>query len=364
MLRRAGLLSTAAVLIWGAGAPLFAQGRVSVHANVLFYGDNTEFRNPFREGETILGAALRLGAEAEISDRATLVLGVFANGRFGSDDAFDDVRPILRLTLRGKRSAFVFGSLPASPHAADAGPDLNGPHGLLPPIQRETLAFDRPYEAGLQWTFTGATLNHDVWLNWQRTNTREHRERFDGGVRGELGPGAGLAVPFQLHIVHEGGQLFATGPVADSIAAALGARLRTTFASPGGRRDAAWRLSLEAYVLASRFVPDRDSPRRSRSGAGMFARAAGERAGWRGHLLFWRGDDFVADEGDPNYLAIRRDGTRYRGVRDYAEAGVARLFRPSARLTLQASARVHRVERHYEYSYRLLGVTALDWTVR
>ena len=84
-----------------------------------------------------------------------------------------------------------------------------------------------------------------------------------------------------------------------------------------------------------------------------------ERAGWRGHLIVWRGDDFVKDEGDPNYLSVRRDGSRYRGVRDYSEAGIARTFRPAAGVTLEASARVHRVEGHYEYSYRIIGVTTL-----
>ena len=55
-------------------------------------------------------------------------------------------------SLRSKSMAAarrsVFGTLPG-PHVGDPpGPDRTGPHGLLPPIQRETLAFDRPYEAG------------------------------------------------------------------------------------------------------------------------------------------------------------------------------------------------------------------------
>ena len=32
------------------------------------------------------------------------------------------------------------------------GPDRTSLHGLLPPLQVETLAFLRPYEAGVQWT--------------------------------------------------------------------------------------------------------------------------------------------------------------------------------------------------------------------
>jgi hypothetical protein len=324
---------------------------------VVLYGDNTEFRNPFREGETIFGAAARVSVDADVSDRATLTVGVFGNQRFGSHSAFEQVRPIIRLAIHGARSVFSFGALPPSPHAIAKGPDLNGPHGLLPSLQRETLAFDRPYEAGLQWTFAGARLRHDVWLNWQRLNTPEHRERFDAGGAGSIHLTRTVSVPFQMHIVHEGGQLFASGAVADSLAGGLGVRA-------SGRFTGIERGSLEALVLASRFVPDRSTPGAARNGAGLFARATGERGGWRGHLLFWRGDDFVADEGDPNYLSIRRDGTRYRGVRDYAEAGLTRIFQPAASVTIHASGRVHRTERHYEYSYRILAVASVDWKIR
>ena len=200
-------------------------------------------------------------------------------------------------------------------------------------------------------------LRHDTWLNWQQLNTREHRERFDAGAAGELQVVGPISVPFQLHVVHEGGQLFAIGPVADSFAAGLGVRLRGSI----------WRLdraSIEAWLLGSRFVPDRGSPFGSRSGAGFITRASAEGGGWRAHLLFWRGDDFIKDEGDPNYQSIRRDGSRYLGVRDYSEAGITRIFRPAPALVFHASARIHRTERHYEYSYRILGVTSLQWKVK
>lgn len=335
--------------------PAAAQDGISIQTHVLFYGDNTEFRNPFREGETIFGAAARVAVVVEVADRTTLTLGIFGNQRFGSEDSFEQVRPVIALAVRGARSVFTFGALPPSPHSAAAGPDLQGPHGLLPPLQRETLAFDRPYEAGLEWTFQGTRLRHDVWLNWQRLNTREHRERLDGGANGELRIAGPFALPFQVHIVHEGGQLFASGPVADSVAGALGVSVSGSWLAE--------RASLEAYGLASHFVPDRSASLQTRSGAGFFTRAAGEQGGWRGHILFWRGDDYIKDEGDPNYLSIRRSGTRYRGVRDYAEAGLTRTFRLGPRVMLQASGRLHRVERNYEYSYRVLAVASPSWKI-
>ena len=59
----------------------------------------------------------------------------------------------------------------------------------------------------------------------------------------------------------------------------------------------------------------------------MFTRASIERGGWRAHAIAWRGRHFIKDEGDPNYLSVRRNGRRYGGTRDYAEAGLARRFR-------------------------------------
>jgi hypothetical protein len=334
-----------------------AQERVTLQADVLFYGDNTEFRNPFREGETIFGTAPRVCAVASFNDRVDLTLGAAGNHVFGGDAAWQLLRPVVSLTVRGRRSSFVFGTLPVSHPDPSAGPDQAGPHRLLPVLQRETVSFTRPVEAGLQWTFRGSRLKHDMWINWQRVNTAEHRERFDAGISAELRLAPAFALPIQLHVVHEGGQLFASGAVRDSAAGAIGVRM-------SGAAHAFGRGGLEIYGLASRFVPDRAAPERSRRGAGILGRAAVERAGWRAHVLFWRGRDVITEEGDPNYLSIRRDGSYYRGTRDYSEAGLTRAFTPAPAVTIAASARIHRTERHYEYSYRVLGTAHFHLTLR
>jgi len=339
------------VLPWG-GRAACAQENVTLRSDILLYGDNTEFRNPFREGETLFGAAARVFADVALGASATVSLGVFGNQRFGSARSFEMVRPVIALTVRGRRSTFVFGTLPASSPAGPIGPDRGGPHRLLPPLQRETLAFDRAYEPGLQWDFTGARLTHTVWLEWQRLNTPEHRERFDGGLNGSVALSRGIAIPFQVHVVHEGGQLFAAGPVADSSAAALGVELSRRVTAIG-------RLSVELFALASKSVPDRERPDRDRSGRAFLGRLAAERDGWRAHLIVWRGRDFIKDEGDPNYRSLRRDGRRYGGTRDYAESGLARRFTIAPGAAIEVSGRLHRTERFYEYSYRVIAITSL-----
>jgi len=339
------------------GGVAAAQESVTLRSDVLLYGDNTEFRNPFREGETIFGAAVRVAVDTALNPRVTVSLGAFGNQRFGSGRAFDLARPVIALIARGRRSAFTFGTLPAATADGPMGPDRGGRHALLPPLQRETLAFDRPYEAGLQWDFKGARLRHSIWLEWQRVNTPDHRERFDGGAHVEVRATSHLAVPFQAHVVHEGGQLFNTGPVDDSAAFAGGVALRQRSPRLGS-------LSLELYGAAARSVPDRQRPELDRFGPGFFARGAVERAGWRGHLIMWRGHDFIKDEGDPNYLSLRRDGTRYGGIRDYAEAGLARRFLLAPGAVIEVAARLHRTEQYYEYSYRVLSIATFGWKLR
>jgi hypothetical protein len=158
-------------------------------------------------------------------------------------------------------------------------------------------------------------------------------------------------------VVHEGGQLFASGAVADSPAVATGA----IFSKDVGPVRAA---TIELFALASRYVPDRSMPDRSRDGIGFFWRASAEHAGWRGHVILWRGRNFIKDEGDPNYLSIARSGERYRGTRDYAEAGLTRRFTLAPAAVLDVSGRLHRVEGRYEYSYRILSVVSAAWRLR
>jgi hypothetical protein len=356
-MRRAGLLTAfAGCLAFGAPSSSWAQEHLHIRSDLLLYGDNTEFRNPFREGETIFGAAVRLAADVTVNDRVSFLIGGHANQRFGSEDAFEQVRPVLSMAVRGRRSTFVLGTLPPRRPNSSMGPDLDGPHALLPPLQRETLAFDRPYEAGLAWTFDGARITHAFWLEWQRLNTTDHRERFDGGAATSFRVTESLSIPAQFHVVHEGGQLHAAGPVADSAAAALGVNVERRV--QGGPL-----ASLELFGLVSRHVPDRSQSELSQDGSAVLARASITDSVWRGHLMFWRGRNFIKDEGDLNYSSVRRSGERYRGTRDYAEAGLTwrAVLAPSA--VLDVSGRLHRIENRYEYSFRVLSVVSASWKI-
>jgi hypothetical protein len=336
------------VLSGGAAVQRVSAQTLTAGADLLFYGDNTEFANPFREGETLLGTAGRIFVEATLSETATIRGGLFAKGRYGSHEFLEEIEPVITLELKRGPQRLLFGSLDtASTRMWTVGPDEDTPHGLLPPIQRETLTFQRAHEMGLQWRVQSPRVDHDVWINWQRLNTAAHRERFDAGVRTRAAFAGSLAFHGQWHVVHEGGQQFANGPVRDSQAGAAGLEW-----SPG---NAALRFVFDAHAVATRSVPDRDNPAASQNGLGVFMRGALHRHHWRAHLIAWRSRDTLKEEGDPNYLMQRRDTTWFRKVRDYGEVGLTRHFRPASTVGFDASVRIHRVESHYEYSYRLIA---------
>ena len=350
---RCRLVFALAALVFTLAEPCAAQIPISLHVDPVFYVDNTEFANPFRSGETILGSFQRIFVEIEPSDRAKLQLGLYAMERAGSHSPVDRALPIVSLRLGSPRQQVILGTLrPPSDHRDAFGPDRMTPHGLLPPLGVETLWFTRAYEAGAQWLTRTERVTHDVWFDYQKLNTPEHREIFDTGVVGRVTMAGPFALGYQMHIVHHGGEQYASGPVADSFAYGPGLIVERPLAGLDT-------VSLEAFALAAYDRPDRAAPLRTVAGKGVFVRAAAKKRGWRGHLIVWRGDDFNHEDGDPNYLSKYPSGTRYRGTRDYSEVGLARLFRPAPAVDVEGSVRVHRIEAHFGYSYRVLAIVHL-----
>ncbi|HJU44904.1 MAG TPA: hypothetical protein VJ691_18905 [Vicinamibacterales bacterium] len=324
----------------------------SLDATVTFYGDNTEFFNPFRDGETTIGAHVFLVGEARTSDRLAIRAGVFGNQRFGSRDAFEEVRPVFTLAVGNARSQLLLGTIQTGRRAQGIGPDRSGPHSLLPPLQLETLAFTRPWEAGVQWLFDTADVKHESWVHWQRIANAHQRERIDAGAISRFKVHRAITIGGDFFIVHEGGQLTSNGRVGDSIAGSMGGEV-------GGAAGALDKLSLEAFIIGSRFDPNRADDSQTRAGLATFLRVSAEKDHWRAHAILFRGDDFLAVEGDANYLSVRMDGTYYRNLRDYGEVGFTRAFSLAPESWLEASLRGHRVEHHYDYSFRILAVAKL-----
>jgi hypothetical protein len=347
----------AAALLAVAPAALGA-GPITLKAEGLFYGDNTEFFNRYRTGETIFGVWGRVFLSVPLGENVEVRGGVFGNERFGGDSSFDLVRPVIALRVGTERCRFVFGTLETVREVPGGGPDRLTLHGLLPPLQIETLALTRPHEAGVQWLLATGRVTNDLWLDWQKLNTPEHREVLDAGTAGRVRVSGPFSAAFQAHVVHHGGQLYDVGPVSDSWGFALGG----AFAPKLAFLDSA---EAELYGLFAKDDRDRGDPNATSNGRAAFLRLSATRAGFRAHLILWRASDFAKEEGDPNYLSRGENGVYHPGTRNYAELGLAKVFQPVAGVVLDASARLHRIESHLEYSYRLIARVAFDvWRSR
>lgn len=74
-------------------------------------------------------------------------------------------------------------------------------------------------------------------------------------------------------------------------------------------------------------------------------------------------DDFPASrEGVTRSSPVRRLSGHL--VRDYSEVGLTRRFTLAPAAVLDVSGRLHRVENHYEYSYRVLSIVSPSWRIR
>jgi hypothetical protein len=330
-------------------APAAAQVPITVYVDAVFIADNTEFFSAFRRGETLLGSWQRAYVDIETGERATLRVGAYGIQRDGAERRFDVARPVAALLLGTPRHRLTIGTLETDQGRAGIGPDRTTPHGLLPPLAGELQWFTRGYEAGLQWREDTERVAHDLWFNYQRIVTAEHREKFDAGFTGRLQTSKTSPVAFlyQFHVVHHGGQQFENGAVADSFGYGPGVLLRAAVGDVKG--------SLETYGLWSYDRPDRAHRDRDERGKGLFARGAIEFADWRVHAIGWRAERFKHEDGDLSYLSQLADGTTYAGRRKYEEAGVAKLIKASPSVSFELSGRVHWLQGKSAYSYRMLG---------
>jgi hypothetical protein len=329
-----------------------AQTPARVSLDTVFFADNVEFFSPFRTGETILGSWQRVDVDLDVGRPVSLKLGLYALERDGSSRRSELARPVVALTIGSERQRFVIGTLETTgdDRRRTMGPDVTTPHHLLPALAVETLWFSRAYEAGAQWRVNTERLTQDVWFNYQKLVTAEHRELFDGGVVGKYHASQDFPIAFlyQWHVVHHGGQQFHTGPVSDSFGYGPGLLVERALPVVG-------KASLEAYALFSYDRPDRQQSDLTTQGHGRFVRLMAEKRNWRAHVLAWQGHTFKHEAGDPNYLSVYPDGTTARGHRDYGEAGLARRFTLTPTVDLEASGRAHLVQRKWGYSYRLLA---------
>jgi len=319
---------------------------IRVRGNAVFYGDNTEFSGPYRDGETIFGAHLSSWLSLDFGDGVEMSAGVFADRRHTADGGFDPVLPVLSLRIDTGSGRIVIGSnFPAARHQ------------LIDPLEVSTLELTRPIEYGLAWVRKGAREEHDIFLSWQKLNTPGHREVFDYGGTARFNLFGGLAAEGQLHGVHHGGQLHDAGPVLNYTAGGAGFSWKGTSSAMGD-------FTFLLLALGSRRSRETFAADQPSAGKGVYGRLGihpWERTEiW---LIGWKGKDFYADEGDPNYGSFQSatPDIGWKSDRTCLELGIRRTFQLARRVEVDLDARLHRIEDKTEYSYRFTARVPFEW---
>jgi hypothetical protein len=345
-----------AALLLGRAVPLCAQA-LTWKNNLTFYLDNTEFFNPYRTGETLLGGQVTSFLSAALGPRTEVVAGFHGNHESGDSRFLSPFKPILGFRYRTDRSLGVIGTLVTEDR-----------HGYLEPLEGTLLDITRPVEYGVQWRELHRDGGGEVFLNWQHLNTSSSREVFDYGLLLHGDPLPWLRLELQGHGLHHGGQLYSAGqPVVNNQVLALGGQIR-------GRLPLVGSSSIRVFQLLSHGDVDSLPAGRPNHGHGTYIRAGVTPGNWvELFAIQWWGRDFVSNEGDANYNSQGSNPSFYHSYRKYQEVGLARVTPIEAGLTLDTELRFHRIDDRrsiaigtspWEYSYRVMVRAPFSFRLR
>jgi hypothetical protein len=339
-------IALGAALLFGRAQAARAQ-QLTWNNGLTFYLDNTEFFNPYRTGETLLGGQILSYVSAVLGPRTEVVAGFHGNHQSGDSRFLSPFKPILGFRYRTEHSLGVIGTLVTEDR-----------HGYLEPLEGTLLDITRPVEYGVQWREQHTSGGGELFLNWQHLNTSTSREVFDYGLLLHADPLAWLRLEVQGHGLHHGGQLYTAGqPVVNNQVLALGGQV-------SGRLPLLGASSFRAFELLSHGDIDSLPAGRPNHGHGTYLRAGFRPGNWlEVFAIQWWGRDFVSNEGDANYNSQGSNPAFYHSYRKYQEIGFARLTPIEAGLTLDTEFRFHRIDDRrsiaigtspWEYSYRVM----------
>ena len=286
--------------------------------------DNT-FTNGLGRDTTLIGNLVNATVYRRLLPNLEAELGVFANIPFGHDTEVSQVRPIVRLTYQ-----------PIDQLTAVAG-TIRTPHrDFHDAVFDNGNRFLRPIEQGAQMLVDSQHYRQDLFINWQQAFQGLSPNRFDVGYAGQLKFGP-LRFNGQAHWVRNGQALFKLDRsfnTRDNLVVAAGPELVLT--PPRFFRSADWwnEIGISYTYLASFNQADDGSP--TSRGRGYELRGWLDLAGWRPYVSFWKGRNFLSQQGDPEFRAS-----------NFPEFGLSKTVRLGDRASIEFGAQARRIRAFY-----------------
>lgn len=282
--------------------------------------DNT-FTNGLGRDTTLIGNLVNASIYTRLLPTLEAEVGVFANMPFGHDREISQVRPILRLTYQPvEQITAVVGTIRA-PHRDFHDAVFDNGNRFL-----------RPIEQGAQMLVDSEFYRQDLFINWEQAFRGSAPNRFDAGYAGQLKFGP-LHFNGQAHWVRNGQALFKLDRsfnTRDNLVVAVGPELvlepSRFFRSAGWWNQIGIRFT---YLTSYNQADDGSSASRGR---GYELQAWLDLAGWRPSLAFWKGRNFLSQQGDPEFRAS-----------NFPEVGLSKTIRLGDRASIEFGAQARRI---------------------
>ncbi|HNA87426.1 MAG TPA: hypothetical protein PLB04_17760 [Nitrospira sp.] len=282
--------------------------------------DNT-FTNGLGRDTTLIGNLINATLYKRLLPALEAEIGVFANMPFGHDHEISQVRPVVRLTYQPVEQITAVAGTIRTPHRDFHDAVFDNGNRFL-----------RPIEQGAQMLVDSTHYQQDLFINWEQAFRGSAPNRYDVGYAGQLKFGP-LHFNGQAHWVRNGQALFKLDrsfSTRDNLVVATGPELvlepSRWFAST------AWwhQIGISFTYLTSYNQADNGSD--ASRGRGYELRTWLDLAGWRPYLAFWKGRNFLSQQGDPEFRAS-----------NFPEFGLSKTIRLGKRASIEFGAQARRI---------------------
>ncbi len=282
--------------------------------------DNT-FTNGLGRDTTLIGNLVNATLYRRLLPTLEAEVGVFANMPFGHDHEISQVRPVVRLTYQPVEHITAVAGTIRTPHRDFHDAVFDNGNRFL-----------RPIEQGAQMLVDSTHYRQDLFINWEQAFRGSAPNRYDVGYAGQLKFGP-LHVNGQAHWVRNGQALFKLDrsfSTRDNLVVATGPELVLEPSRWFPSADWWHQIGISfTYLTSYNQADDGSDPSRGR---GYELRTWLDLAGWRPYLAFWKGRNFLSQQGDPEFRTS-----------NFPEIGLSRSIRLGDRASIEFGVQARRI---------------------